>query len=104
MSNKKKKLKKPLEKKYKDLKTFDIVRVDWHDHWSGMHQWSHPDDVDHTPKTCVTVGVVVKEDKNGITLAQNMGTAMQVADTTYVIKKCIVSRKVLGQLAYGKEA
>jgi hypothetical protein len=104
VSNKKKKLKKPSAKPLETLKTFEIVRLDWNDHWSGNHAWFDPaEGLDHKPKLCITVGVVVKEDKDGITVAQNMGTAMQAADTTFIMKSCIVNKKVLGQLTYAKE-
>lgn len=102
MSKKNKKPKKPSET-IEVTKSYDIVRVDWNDHWSGQHNWMHPDDVDHAPKLAVTVGTLIKEDKYGLTIAQNMGTNMQVADTTYVIKDCIVRRKVLDKLEYGKQ-
>lgn len=101
MKSKKKKLKKPSVPTV--TKKFDILRVTWNDHWSGQHRWSAPEEVEHKPKLCVTVGINIKEDKDGITLAQNMGTEMQFADTTYVMKNCIVQSTKLGEVSYGKE-
>lgn len=85
------------------VKTFDIVRIDWKDHWSSNEGWTDPADVRHKPFLCVTVGMVAKEDRQGITLTQNMDTNMKVANTTYILKNCIVKQTKLGSVEYAKD-
>ena len=100
MSNKKK---KPAKKsKSTKVQAFDILQVRWEDHFSGNHQWGNANELRTKPMICMTVGHLVHEDKKTITLAMNMGESLHVADTTTVLKNCIVSRKVLGTIHYDK--
>jgi hypothetical protein len=45
----------------------------------------------------------VKEDKEGLSLAQNMTSNEVVADTVYILKNCITHRTKLGSVSYDKE-
>lgn len=106
MSNKKKKLKKPLTRASKttvgiETPTFSIVKVRWEDHFSGNAGWSLIDSLRTNPHINVTVGIKVAEDKKTMTLAQNMGENMAVADTTTILKNCIVDEENLGAITYG---
>jgi hypothetical protein len=85
------------------VKSYPILRVDWKDHWSGNNQWNNPDGIKHRPMHCVSVGVLVKEDKEGLSLAQNMTSNEVVADTVYILKNCITHRTKLGSVSYDKE-
>lgn len=98
------KKKKKLNKKSKSLNTvkYDVLRIDWKDHFSANHQWQMPNDMDHEPKRCVSIGIKVYEDEEVVTLAQNMGINQQAADTTTILKNCITHRTVLGEITYGK--
>lgn len=103
MNKKKKTPKNKSAATKKALKSYPILRVDWKDHWSGNNQWQEPHVVKHRPAQCVSVGVLVKEDKEGLTLAQNMTSNEVVADTVYILKNCITHRTKLGTVAYDKE-
>ena len=101
MSSKTKKLKK----KSVTTKTikYDILRIDWNDHNTGNHAWKTKEELVHKPLHCVSVGINVKEDKEGVTLCQNMGDNMDLADTIYILKSCITYRAKLGTVQYAKE-
>jgi hypothetical protein len=99
-----KRTKKPSKKLKTTTKTYEIMRVDWKDHFSGNKMWGLVDDLDTTPKHCVTVGMKVHEDKETITLCQNMSQSVVVADTTTIIKSCILKTKTLGAITYERKA
>ena len=103
-----KKKKKPTEKlkttARKIVKTYELLRVDWEDHFSGNHHWvADVKELNVTPYLCVSVGVKVDENKKTLTLAQNMGTNEQISDTMTILKNCIVDRIKLGELSYGEK-
>ena len=97
-----KKKKKPL-KKLKTSKVYDILRVDWEDHWTGNKQWLAATELETRPLHCVSVGIKAVENKETLTLVQNMGHNEQVADSITILKKCITCKTKLGEIKYGKE-
>ena len=103
-----KKKKKPTVKlktsKLKIVKTYEIFRIEWEDHFSGNHTWvSDAKELNTTPYICISVGVKVAENKKTITLAQNMGMNEQLSDTMTILKNCIVYKEKLGEIVYGKK-
>ena len=101
MSKKKKKPNKP-SKNLKVLKTYDLLRVDWKDHWSGNSQWNFVEDIVTSPVICVSTGILVHEDKDSLTLAQSIGTNQKISDTITLIKGCIVDRIKLGEIKFAE--
>lgn len=106
MSNKNKKPKKPSKKQQKITTTpapsFQIEKIKWEDHFSGNTGWTYDHSLLRTdPTLVITVGIKVAEDKKTVTLAQNMGENLAVADTTTIIKSCIVTREQVGEISYG---
>ena len=90
--------------KRKIVKTYELLRVDWEDHFSGNHHWvSDVKELNVTPYICVSVGVKVDENKKTLTLAQSMGTNEQMTDTMTILKNCIVDKIKLGELNYGEK-
>lgn len=88
-----------------EFQTFDIVKVYWKDHFSGNRGWvSEASDLRTAPMICTSVGFQVHESEETLTLAQNMGENMNMADCTTILKNCITSRKVIGQVVYDKKA
>jgi hypothetical protein len=100
VSNKKKKLKKP---SVKPAPTFQIEKVRWKDHFSSNYGWHDLDDLETKPRICVTVGIVVAEDAETVTLGQDMTENLRVSSTTTVLKACIVDRINLGEIIYAKK-
>ena len=101
MSKKKKTRNNKSKSTLQNVSKYDIIRVDWEDHFSGNHAWvTSAKELNIRPVLCITVGVRVHEDKKTITLAQNMGSNETIADTTTVLKNCIVHRLKLGELIY----
>ncbi len=99
MSKKKKKL---VKKSGGPKKVFEVERITWKDHFSSSQKWVDPSEVRSTPMINMSVGFRIKEDKDTVTLAQNMGENLTVADCTTIIKSCIVKRLVLGAIHYDK--
>lgn len=103
MNNKKKKLKSKSETTEK-IQSYDILKVFWKDHFAGTHTWvSDVKDLRTKPLICVSVGFKVHEDKETLTLAQNMGENLTMADTITIIKNCITKRDEIGSVEYGKK-
>ena len=71
-----------------------VDEVEWLDHCSE-NGWARPDRYDHTLSRCRSVGYVVKETKDTVTLLQNQASPNSVADTTTIAKKLIVRRRTL---------
>lgn len=103
MKSKNKKLKKPSANlKPGNKGVWEVFRIDWEDHFSGNHAWvQDPQELNTKPYICVSVGVLVKDDGKTITLAQNMGTNEQIADTITILKNCVIFKKKLGEIIYG---
>ena len=99
----KKKKKQSVKFEATTTKSFDIVRLDWYDHFSGNYQWSHIDDLDTVPRICTAIGAKVRESKDTITVVANLTDNMRVADATTVLKSCLVKEVKLGTIEYGKK-
>lgn len=97
-----KRTKKPSKKS--ETISREISKILWKDHFSSNYTWTHLEDMKHTPVINVTVGIVVHEDKEVVTLAQNMCSANRGADTTTVLKNCIVKRENLGEVQFAKQS
>ena len=101
----KKKNKKPT-KKYartsatKPVKTLEILRIDWFDHFTGNRSWMFEGDLKTDLPICTTIGMKVAEDEKTITLAQNASTFEHISDTTTIIKSCIDDVVKLGEVRY----
>lgn len=93
---------KKQNKKSKNTVALPIMRIDWKDHFSANHQWEYWEEMDHTPKHLVSVGVKVHEDKDVITLAQNVSKSDRGADTTTILKSCIIRQTKLGDIEFLK--
>ena len=96
-----------MSKKKKTVKTkskssYEILKVFWEDHFSGNRHWVQDvKELRTDPLICTSVGFKVHENKKTITLAQNMGEGHSIADTTTIIKSCIIKREKLGEVEYG---
>lgn len=84
--------------------TYDVLKVFWKDHFSGNRQWvSDVKDLHVTPFICTSVGFKVFEDKETLTLAQNLGENFSMADTVTILKNCITSRETISNVQYSKK-
>lgn len=79
-------------------KKLPLVIVEWKDHHSN-EKWSEPHQVDNKPMFCLSVGWLMREDDDGLTLVTCVdpvdfaeGT---VGGTTYIIKSCITKFQVV---------
>ena len=77
----------------------DLVHVEWKDH---CMRGSWADDVDdfHKPSHVQTVGWIVKEDDEGITVAQSINggdynPSDEPGNLIYILKSCITKRRAL---------
>ena len=98
------KKKKTPKTKYVDIQKFEQLRIDWKDHFTTSQGWTTLGSLDHSPQRVVSTGIKVYEDKEVVTLASNMDQNMKVADTTTILKNCIIKRTKLGVVEYGKKA
>ena len=97
-----KKIKKQKKKSEVTTIEFPVLKLQWKDHFSGNHTWGMAEDHRTEPMINVTVGIVVREDDETVTLAQNMTEHMMSADTTTVLKNCIVKQTRLSEIIYDR--
>lgn len=71
------------------------VKVVWKDHFSQELKSGWGEDLDITPVLVTSVGVVVKENKEVVTLAQNLSDGGHRGNTMNILKALIKSRKTL---------
>lgn len=100
MKKKNKKVNKKLGNTQEVVEEFEILRIDWFDHFSGNKQWSAKSELNFSLPICTTVGMKVHEDKKSITLAMNASSFQHLADTTTIIKSCIDDIVKLGKVKY----
>lgn len=101
MSNKNKKPAKKSKVTSPIVKTIELVQIRWEDHFSGNAGWqSDWSQLRTSPMVNMTIGYKVHEDKKTITLAQNLTESLQCADTTTIIKSCILKQTPLGTIDY----
>ena len=84
-----------------------MERIDWKDHWSKTNrQWVEIEEIRNgdslEPFHCVSTGIVVAENKEVVVLALNIGENQKAADTMTILKSCIMSREVLGNIKFAK--
>ena len=88
-----KKTKKPVKKSSSIGK---LVKIDWNDHYSYNGAWIDPNEREWKPHLNSSVGKVVKEDTKSIVLATSWSNVNNnVSDPIYILKGCIVKRKIL---------
>ncbi len=70
---------------------YPLASVLWRDSASDG-SWSDPRDVQRRPSLCLTVGFVVSEGDDHVTLAASVGLseAEEVANTTCIPRECVV--------------
>lgn len=104
-NKKKRNRKSKTTSKLEIVRHFDILRVDWYDHVTGNHSWRKYTEIDSDLPVCTTVGLKVYEDEKVIVLAQNASTLEHIADTTTIVKSCILGDGIikLGELRYVKQ-
>ena len=87
------KIKKPSKKFYVIGK---LVKIDWEDHYSVNGGWSQITSRDWEPHVNSSVGKIVREDGKSLVLAPSWSTVNDnVADHIYILKSCIIKRKIL---------
>ena len=97
------KKKKTQKNKLDNIKSYQIERIDWEDHWSGNRQWFAAKDAaqDLIPAHVVSVGIVLAENKKAVIVSQNIAGNGNTADTTTILKSCIINRDKLGTINVG---
>jgi hypothetical protein len=72
-----------------------ILYIEWEDHSSSHDSsWKPPESFDTDSVLCVSVGRVVAEDANAITLCGTWSPGYGHGDQT-ILKRCIKKRRVL---------
>ena len=75
---------------------YPLLFIEWLDH-HACGAWTEK--VDHAPSVCYSIGWLVKEDRIAITLASSLSPPPGpdvYGNTQYLLKRCIVKRKVYG--------
>lgn len=97
----KNKTKKPSKKLEATKRIYPIEHVFWNDHYTGQKNWTDAEHLDRKgPLVCTSVGMRIFEDKETLVLAQNMGENATCADTVTILKNCIKTRKIIGEVSY----
>jgi hypothetical protein len=77
---------------------FPLVLVEWKDHFSET-TWVSPKDISNKPEMCLTVGWLVKEDEDGLTVVSCIDPKDPVngtmGGTQYVVRSCITKQVIL---------
>ena len=77
---------------------FPLVLVEWKDHWDSA-SWKSLEDIEHIPELCLTVGWLVKETEEGLTVVSCLDPHDPInkpmGSTQYILKNCITKHKVL---------
>lgn len=71
-----------------------IVLIEWNDAVHEEHGWCSSLDIKHIDDRVWTVGFIIREDKQSITVVQSDGISA-VANPCQIPKKMITKRKVL---------
>ncbi len=72
---------------------YPLVYVEWADHFSSA-EWHEVADIVHTPLFCLSVGWLLKDNEEGITLITSISDG-QVGGTTFIMRPCIKKCSVL---------
>ena len=76
-------------------KELRMVRVDWVDSATHVHGWCNIEEIEFKALECVTVGILVRESKVGITISHSMTVPSDnkpvpdVCDTFDIPRGCI---------------
>ena len=78
------------------MESAELRKVVWLDS-NQMIRWHDPEDVDYGPIKVTSVGWVLREDDESVTLSGSVvfGKDFQAADAMTIPKCCIVSQKTL---------
>lgn len=74
-----------------------LLYIEWDDHSSFSNSWMSRKQLANgsRPARCVSVGIVVAETKDCITLAGTWGAESEVKADQTIIKSCIRKRRIL---------
>jgi hypothetical protein len=75
--------------------TDKIIYIKWKDHVFYVNGWVDPDNVDGDSIVCESVGFLLIEDKDTITITQAKNTLGDVAGVCTILKSDIVRKKYL---------
>ena len=67
----------------------DIVIVEWVDSVRAS-DWTYAEDVDEKPMNCISIGFLMKETDDSITIAQNYGLKPEQVCNIMTIPKCSI--------------
>lgn len=74
------------------MKMPPLLYLEWLDHCSGSYGWREPEDYDAETVLCKTVGWVMAETDEAITLAQSSEGGGKFSGEFIVVKSCIKRR------------
>ena len=93
--------KRKTQNKKSEITVYPIVRIEWLDHVGSDFGWvMHKSDLKPRAMRVFTVGMVVYEDDEIITVAQTMSEMEQLSMTMTILKNCIKHTEHLGNLRY----
>ena len=67
----------------------DIVIIEWVDSVRAS-DWTYVEDVDEKPMDCISVGFLLKETEDSVTIAQNYGLKPEQVCNIMTIPKCSI--------------
>ena len=67
----------------------DIVIIEWVDSVRAS-DWTYVEDVDENPMDCVSVGFLMRETEDSVTIAQNYGLKPEQVCNLITISKCSI--------------
>lgn len=67
----------------------EIVIIEWVDSVRAS-DWTYVEDVDEKPMDCISVGFLVEETNDSVTIAQNYGIKPEQVCNTMTIPKCSI--------------
>lgn len=71
-----------------------IVKVEWLDICSGTPNWSRYDELELGPLKCVSVGLLLKETDEYISIAQNYNEEEDLVSDTMTFPRAIITSVV----------
>lgn len=71
-----------------------LVCIRWIDHSNQGNDWVKIDDIDAL-SVCVTVGFIIGEDENYLSLAQTVANHGDMCNIMHILKVAILSKKVM---------
>jgi len=77
--------------------TYDIASVVWEDSCFFQRKFENGADLPHKPITMFTTGLLVKRDKQGVSLAQEVSEEGALRHVTYIPAVCVKAITVHGK-------